>query len=85
MTLTKEEDSIINKKRSKMLVPGERATEHPEEAKLPILLMSRPPTHSAGHGMRLIECDFCLVFVLMIWFDKHIFASLETSFYLFAW
>lgn len=50
VTLTKEEDSIINKKRSKMLVPGERATEHPEEAKLPILLMSRPPTHSAGHG-----------------------------------
>ncbi|XP_047492472.1 ribonucleases P/MRP protein subunit POP1-like [Penaeus chinensis] len=50
VTLTKEEDSVINKKRSKMLVPGERATEDPDEAKLPILLMSRPPTHSAGHG-----------------------------------
>lgn len=54
VTLTKEEDSIINKKRSKMLVPGERAMEDPDEAKLPILLMSRPPTHSAGHGMGLI-------------------------------
>lgn len=55
VTLTKEDDSVINQKRSKMLVPGERDAENPDEAKLPILLMSRPPTHSAGHGMGLVR------------------------------
>ncbi|XP_069946990.1 ribonucleases P/MRP protein subunit POP1 [Cherax quadricarinatus] len=51
ITQSKEPDSLINKRRSQNLVPGSDMPEIPEENRLPILLLSRPPTfrkHGSG-------------------------------------
>ncbi|KAG7169653.1 Ribonucleases P/MRP protein subunit POP1-like [Homarus americanus] len=50
VTYSKEPDDVINKRRSQLLVPGSKLPESPDEAKLPVLLLSRPPTCAAGRG-----------------------------------
>ncbi|MPC47197.1 Ribonucleases P/MRP protein subunit POP1 [Portunus trituberculatus] len=49
ITLSKESDAALNQRRSQFLVPGSQLPETPQEARLPLLLLSRPPT-SAGLG-----------------------------------
>ncbi|KAK7084741.1 Ribonucleases P/MRP protein subunit pop1 [Halocaridina rubra] len=51
ISLNKEPDYKINEKRSRLLVPGSKLPESPQEAKLPLVLLSRPPTHSLGYGV----------------------------------
>lgn len=50
ITQSKEPDAVINNRRSQLLVPGSKLPESEEEARLPVLLLSRPPTCSAGLG-----------------------------------
>lgn len=58
VTLSKEDDATINKRRSQLLIPGSQLPETAEEARLPILLLARPPTCSAEYG----QLSFMLVF-----------------------
>ncbi|XP_068211300.1 ribonucleases P/MRP protein subunit POP1 [Palaemon carinicauda] len=50
ISLSKEPDFEINKRRSQFLIPGSALPEIPEESKLPVLLLSRPSTHATGYG-----------------------------------
>ncbi|XP_071540386.1 ribonucleases P/MRP protein subunit POP1 isoform X2 [Panulirus ornatus] len=50
ITQSKEPDAVINKRRSQLLVPGSKLPENQDEARVPVLLLSRPLTSSAGHG-----------------------------------
>lgn len=44
VTLSKEPDSVLNQRRSQLLVPGSLMPETPQEARLPLLLLMRPPS-----------------------------------------
>lgn len=44
VTLSKEPDSVLNQRRSQLLVPGSLMPETPQEARLPLLLLLRPPS-----------------------------------------
>lgn len=62
VTLSREPDAVLNQRRSQLLVPGSHMPETPQEARLPILLLQRPPS-SAVLGESALE-PFLLVFCL---------------------
>ncbi|XP_045605052.1 ribonucleases P/MRP protein subunit POP1 [Procambarus clarkii] len=52
---SKEPDALINKRRSQLLVPGSDIPESIEEMRLPVLLLSRPPTsRKQGSGWDVV-------------------------------
>lgn len=71
VTLFKEPDAILNQRRSQFLVPGSQLPETSQEARLPLLLLSQPPS-SAGAGLG--ETDFSFNFIIIIFsiFDMYI-------------
>ena len=58
ITLSKEPDTAINQRRSQFMVPGSQLPETPQEARLPLLLLSRPPS-SVGLGEAL-HCNLLM-------------------------
>ncbi|KAK3853189.1 hypothetical protein Pcinc_040257, partial [Petrolisthes cinctipes] len=58
VTLCKESDAAVNRRRGRCLVPGSVLPETDNEERLPILLLARPPTTAAtlgyGSGMDVI-------------------------------
>ncbi|CAL4129491.1 unnamed protein product, partial [Meganyctiphanes norvegica] len=61
VTVTKLPDAEINKQRSKLLVPGSKLPETPNEAKLPLLMMIAPSTGNGATGVQydvIVPCGW---------------------------
>lgn len=66
ISLSKEPDCEVNKRRAELLVPGSALPEIPEESKLPLLLLSRPSTHAIGYGSGL-DIIVCSGWGMSVW------------------
>ncbi|XP_064092330.1 ribonucleases P/MRP protein subunit POP1-like [Macrobrachium nipponense] len=66
ISLSKEPDCEVNKRRAELLVPGSALPEIPEESKLPILLLTRPSTHAIGYGSGL-DVIVCSGWGMSVW------------------